>query len=581
MPNETTKTRGTIAVVDALGAIVQTELLCARALWAPRPPGKHPETSVAHAFDEKVEWLGDDVDDAEHALAACEKAASKGLRVAAILSSASLAGARPALRRLVEERRSVVVHVLVSPKGKPASATGYADVQAVADLGVGVLVARDAQDASDFVIVAHRAAEDAETPILVVHDGYPASYAHDRVVLPDAPLVRAALEPAPPALVSSSDAVLPAHRRAAGRVPFAVSSAMRAFERLSGRRLDAIDAHHTGNAEIALVCSGAIAETARAVVEHARGEEQHVPIGLVQVLTLRPFPGAQIVKALSRVRAIAVIDRIDVALAQSNPLATEVKAAFADALTWTPGYPGIGRIPHIFSGSVDPSENEATPGDIFAIIDNLLQGEHGNRVFHVGGAHPHGGALTTAGDRVVHAKNAFALRTHGAPRLLLHLLGDLYDAHVRATPRPSEDGEAYDLTVSPTPVRAHHGASALDVVVLTSKPSEADHDAVERLREGGAAVLIGVTREQLPAAVRAALAARGARTLSMPAGAHGDASVIGAVLRLRPRAGLDRNALLADAERSLRTASPSLSDADVRGSLEALGRALDLAVDAG
>ncbi|MEO7095676.1 MAG: hypothetical protein ABI175_20630 [Polyangiales bacterium] len=576
MRNEATKTRGTVAVADALGAIVQTELQCVRALWAPRVT-----VTVAHAFDEKVEWLGEDVEDAAHALAACEKAAAKGVRVAAILSSESLAAARPALRRLVEERRSVVIHVLVSPKGKAASATGYADVQAVTDLGVGVLVARDAQDASDFVIVAHRAAEDAETPILVIHDGYPASYAHDRVVLPDAPLVRAALEPAPPALVSSSDAVLPAHRRAAGRIPFALSSAMRAFERLSGRKLDAIDAHHTGNAEIALVCSGSIAETARAVVEHARGDDGHVPIGLVQVLTLRPFPGAAIVKALSRVRAIAVIDRIDVALAQSNPLATEVKAAFADALTWTPGYPGIGRIPHIFSGSVDPSENEATPGDLYAIIDNLLLGEQGNRVFHVGGAHPHGGALTPGEDKIVHAKDAFTVRTHGAPGLVLHLLADLYDAHVRATPRPAGDGECYDLTVSPTPVRAHHGASALDVVVLSSKPTDADRAAIDRLREGGAAVLLGATREQLPSDVRTALSARGARTLTVSAGGSGDATLLGALLRLRPPPGLDRNALLADAERSLRAATPSLTDPDVRAGLEALGRALEAVVDPG
>ena len=581
MRNEATKTRGTVAVADALGAIVHTELLCARALWAPKPS---TTTRVAHAFDEDVDWLGEDVEDAVRALAACEKAAASGARVAAILSSASLAGARPALRRLVEERRSVVVHVLVTPRGMPASATGYADVQAVIDLGVGVLVARDAQDASDFVIVAHRAAEDAEAPILVIHDGYPASYAHDRVVLPDAPLVRAALEAAPPALVSSSDVVLPAHRRAAGRIPFALSSAMRAFERLSGRKLDAIDAQHTGNAEIALVCSGSIAETARAVVEHARGDDSHVPIGLVQVLTLRPFPGPQIVKALSRVRAIAVIDRIDDALAQSNPLATEVKAAFADALTWTPGYPGIGRIPHIFAGSVDPSENEATPGDLFAIIDNLLLGEHGNRVFHVGGAHPHGGALTTADDRVVHSKDAFAVRTRGAPGLLVHLLADLYDAHVRATPRPAhpgDEGESYDLTVSPSPVRAHHGASALDVIVLSSKPGEGDRAAIELLREGGAAVLLGVTREQLPAAVRSALSARAVRTLSLPAGGHPESLLLGAILRLRPRPGLDRNALLADAERSLRTAAPPLADSDVRAGLDAFARALEAVVDAG
>src|SRR3954467_5891801 len=112
MPNEATKTRGTVAVADALGAVVQTELLCARALWAPKPA---VAPRVVHAFDEKVEWLGDDVEDAVHALAACEKAASKGARVAAVLSSEALAGARPALRRLVEERRSIVIHVLVAP----------------------------------------------------------------------------------------------------------------------------------------------------------------------------------------------------------------------------------------------------------------------------------------------------------------------------------------------------------------------------------------------------------------------------------------------------------------------------------
>src|SRR4051794_35619081 len=101
MRTEATKTRGTVAVADALGALVHTELLCARALWAPKPatPGH-----VAHAFDEKVDWLGDDLEDAAHALAACEKAAAKGQRVAAVLSSEALAGARPALRRLVEER---------------------------------------------------------------------------------------------------------------------------------------------------------------------------------------------------------------------------------------------------------------------------------------------------------------------------------------------------------------------------------------------------------------------------------------------------------------------------------------------
>ena len=189
--------RGTLAIVDAMQAIVATERLCARALWA---PDVALTIVVEQAFGETVELLGSDVDGAREAIAACEAVVAKGGRAAAVLSASSLSDARRELGGLADRRRPVVIHVIIAPKGRDATAANYADLHAVTDVGVGVLYARDAQDASDLVVVAHRAAEDAEAPILVVHDGYPASYAHDRVVLPDAPLVRAALEPAPPPL---------------------------------------------------------------------------------------------------------------------------------------------------------------------------------------------------------------------------------------------------------------------------------------------------------------------------------------------------------------------------------------------
>jgi pyruvate-ferredoxin/flavodoxin oxidoreductase len=61
------------------------------------------------------------------------------------------------------------------------------------------------------------------------------------------------------------------------------------------------------------------------------------------VRVLRPFFPGELVKAVSRARAIAVIEPLDVALAPSGPLAGSLKAAFADALTWAPGFPGVGR----------------------------------------------------------------------------------------------------------------------------------------------------------------------------------------------------------------------------------------------
>lgn len=573
--------RGTPAVVHALEAAAATERLCARGLWA-------PGTGGTNAFGEEVRILGDgDPRRALDALAACEAVAAEGGRAAAILVLAALVDARRALVGLVERRRPVVIHAVVAAAGELATAASHADLHAIGDVGVGVLVARHAQDAADLTVIAHRAAEDAETPIVIVHDGWPASFARDRVVLPDAPLVRVAFEPAPAASSAPSDANLPPHRRAAARVPFALSSAMRAFERYSGRSVDPVEAVHVEGADVVLVASGAIAESARALVEdrRRRGDDTH-PLGVVQMVMVRPFPGADLVKATGRARAIAVIERADAPLCQSNPLAVEVKAAFADALTWAPGYPGIGRIPTVFSACIDPARKEATPGEILAVVENVVQGEHGRRSFRIGRTGETGpDVLRPAAEHRVHPDDSFSLRWSGDPTLLLHLLVDLYGGHVRATPRHLGEGEElWDVTLAPSPVRAHHGALDLDLVVVqgTSTRSEANElEAIADLRDGGAIVVAAASNGDgaIPASVRSALRGRDAHVFAVSLDAnlpHERAGLVcGAILRALPPKGFDRGQLLADAERSLRAALPNMSDGETRALLAALARGLD------
>ena len=62
-------------------------------------------------------------------------------------------------------------------------------------------------------------------------------------------------------------------------------------------------------------------------------------VGLLHITCFRPFPSADIVRALRHVKAIAVIERLDIPMMQSNPQLCEIKAAFADAMAGTPGYP--------------------------------------------------------------------------------------------------------------------------------------------------------------------------------------------------------------------------------------------------
>src|SRR5262249_47739554 len=106
----------------------------------------------------------------------------------------------------------------------------------------------------------------------------------------------------------------------------------------------------------------------------ARGYE----VGAVHITSLRPFPGPRLVKALARALAITVLEPLDEPLAHGALLARDVKSAFTDALTWMPGFPGIGRIPKLFVGAAGAAFDVA---DLAAACENMLADERGRRIF--------------------------------------------------------------------------------------------------------------------------------------------------------------------------------------------------------
>ncbi len=122
---------------------------------------------------------------------------------------------------------------------------------------------------------------------------------------------------------------------------------MRELGELTGRPLAPVERYETADAEEIVVAVGQAFPAARAAAESMRREGRRV--GAVGVRVLRPFFPSELVKAVARARAVAVIEPLDVALAPSGPLATSLKAAFADAITWAPGFPGVGHIPPIVS----------------------------------------------------------------------------------------------------------------------------------------------------------------------------------------------------------------------------------------
>lgn len=523
--------------------------------------------------------------------------ASPGPRVAARTTVEALLGAIRALDVLLVNRRSVVIHAVIAEGiDAPLVAREHARAVAIRSLGVVVLHARDAQHAIDLTVVAHRIADDLEAPVVVLHDGGLAGRVLDRVTLPAASLIEAMLSTAPEKL--SSSATTPASGWDE-RATFALGSALRAFERASGHTCGALDTHDLAGADAIVVASGGMSAGLREAIELARAAHPGVKVGLVQVTALRPLPAAQLVKLTARAKAIAIVERTLPRLSHVGALAMEVKAAFADALTWAPDYPGIGRIPVLCDGSVDPSDGEPSAGELLAVVENVLQGEQARRQFRVGR-----GWEGASADRALPVREpapvrdesagaGFRARRAGDPALVAQLLGDLFIGNVRAIPRADEREPTFDVVVSPRPIHAFHAGASVDLVAIDrAEPSDAGEfgrRALADLRDQGLVVI--VTRAlaadalaDLDEATATALRVRGASVWGVSLKEGGAdrldvAFVVGAMCdSLAPA--VDRERVANDVERALGRVRPALEparrDALARAAREAATSAVHL-----
>jgi pyruvate-ferredoxin/flavodoxin oxidoreductase len=311
---------------------------------------------------------------AAEAVRAAAAAAREGRRAAVVLAKGELVGALDAIREAAATRAPIVVHVVTAPGG-----AGHDELAPALEVGAGVLVAWSAQDTIDLALAARRAAEDSETPFLIFADG-----GGPVMSLPGAGLVAQFLGQARrPADAAQGDVARKrAERGFASRVPFALGSALRALGELTGRHLAPVERYETAHADEVVVAMGQAYAAAHAAAEAMRREGRRV--GVVGVRALRPFFGAEAVKAIARARAVAVIEPLDVALAPSGPLAACLKAAFADAITWAPGFPGVGGIPPIVSAVFATLGDGVGEREVRDVVAELAAGDRARRLLVFG-----------------------------------------------------------------------------------------------------------------------------------------------------------------------------------------------------
>jgi pyruvate-ferredoxin/flavodoxin oxidoreductase len=436
--------------------------------------------------------------ESEHSSAStCEGFALAGGRVANFTSGQGLILMKEVLYVIAGKRLPTVFHIgarALTSQGLNIHA-GHDDVMGVADCGWGMLFARNVQEAADLALIARRIAEESETPFFNIQDGFLTTHTIESLRLPEPELMkrfvgdpkgehglRNLMDPNHPIMsgvVQNQDSYMKgkiAQRYFYDRIPAIMKRTMAEYYSLTGRRYGAIEACGLEDAEYALVGLGSLAETAAATARYLRSRHG-TRVGALNITSFRPFPGAEIVEALKGVEAIAVVERMDNPIAQSNPLTAEIKAAFADALSGVEGYPKIDRLPAIYSGSAGLGSRDVRPGDFVAVLDHM-RAKKKRRFFVLGIQHEL--ALPVGCEPDVRPKGAFSMRGHSVGgygsvttnKIIATIVGDLFGLHVQAYPMYGSEKKGlpttYFLTVAEEPISAHAELRHVNFVPLNN-----------------------------------------------------------------------------------------------------------------
>ncbi len=218
----------------------------------------------------------------------------------------------------------------------------HSDSMLVRDSGVMQLFAENAQEAYDLTVMAPRIAEHPQVllPVLVCQDGFTITHSAEPMTLLDDDLVAGfvgAYEIPRPMLdttrpTSQGPFAMPDYYFELRRQQTqALESSLDAFAdvaaqfgELSGRIYGPLEAYGLEEADRAIVALGSSAGTVKDVVDELR--ERGERVGLLKVVSFRPFPADEVAALLDGVGSVIVLDRAD-SPGGAAPLHAEVAAA--------------------------------------------------------------------------------------------------------------------------------------------------------------------------------------------------------------------------------------------------------------
>jgi len=219
----------------------------------------------------------------------------------------------------------------------------HSDSMGARDSGWIQIYSEDAQEAYDNFIQAVKIGEhpDVMLPVMDCYDGFITSHKVENIEIMEDEEVKSFVGNYKPAHhlmdkdnpISMGPLSLPFHYFEAKRqqaeamkdaTPVILQVAEE-FHKATGRRYGLFEEYRMDDAEVAIVIINSTAGTAKDVVDELR--DKGVKAGLIKIRVYRPFPVEQITAALSKCKAVAVMDKADSLNGAGGPLFTDVTSA--------------------------------------------------------------------------------------------------------------------------------------------------------------------------------------------------------------------------------------------------------------
>ncbi len=311
-----------------------------------------PQTELMHKFCEYVADGAADTEviyvESEHsAMSATVGASAAGVRAMTATAANGLALMFEIVYIASSNRLPIVMPVVNRALSGPINIhCDHSDTMGCRDTGWLQIYSENTQEIYDNLFQAVRIAEhnDVLLPIMCTLDGFIISHTMEVLeLLPDDVITKFIGEYNPKMHLLDLDNPVTKgpldlqdyyfeHKRqqveGMRNAPKVIMDVAKEYEKLSGRKYGLIEEYKTEDADMILIALGSTCGTVKATIDELRKDGKKV--GLLKIRVFRPFPTEEIIKVLSAVKAVAVLDRSDSFGAFGGPVYSEIRSAMYD-----------------------------------------------------------------------------------------------------------------------------------------------------------------------------------------------------------------------------------------------------------